>query len=440
MKRYTLLLLLLAGLSSGSAMGQISCATGAAAQKLVCEFPFATGLFRNDTALGVGNGTSSATLSAQQLASSINIGIATQVSQLPLASASAGTVEVYKAGVPETFNNLGPILTDRAQTVGRHRFFLGFTASQFVFTDIDGTSLGALPFAYESTAYGTCTSTCTSPPVISNTFTTEATNLEFKIDQFIAVGTFGLTNRVDISAVVPVEYVSLGATTYNSNSYTVNSSGDLLYPKYSNPNTYAAGTASGVGDIEFNGKGSLWSGEHATVAAALNLRVPTGDDLNYLGSGSWGVNPYLIYSLLAKVSPHVKIGYQWNTATELNPSYSSEGQYVKNLGLPGGLQYDGGADWAAAKHLTIAGDLLGNQFLNTPRLVPTTTTITISGQGTALNTSVTGNSSYTINNVSAGLKISAYRDLVFSGNVLVQLNNNGLRSRPTPLVGMSYKF
>jgi hypothetical protein len=431
-------LLLVASISSVGAMAQISCNSGPAVKKLVCEFPFATGQFSNDTSLG--GQTSGTATSAEQLAGSINIGIATQVSQLPLASASAGTVEVYKAGVPETFNNLGPILTDRAQTVGKHRFFLGATASQFVFTHIDGTSLGALPFAFESTAFGPCSPSPCTPPVLTNTFTTEDTNLEFKIDQFIAVATFGITNRVDISAVVPVEYVSLGATTYNSKSYTVNPNGNLVYPQYSNPNTYAAGTASGVGDIEFNGKGSLWAGEHATVAAAVNVRVPTGDDLNYLGSGSWGVNPYLVYSFLAKVSPHVKIGYQWNTATELNPSYSSQGAFAKNVSLPGGLQYDGGADWAAFKHLTIAADVLGNQFLNTPRLVPTTTTITISGQTTQLNTSITGNSSYTINNLSTGLKISAYRDLVFSGNVLIQLNNNGLRSRPTPLVGMSYKF
>jgi hypothetical protein len=53
---------------------------------------------------------------------------------------------------------------------------------------------------------------------------------------------------------------------------------------------------------------------------------------------------------------------------------------------------------------------------------------------------VTGNSSYTINNLSAGLKINPVRELVFSGNVLFQLNNVGLRSRPTPLIGISYKF
>lgn len=430
MKRHTLQLLLLFSVSGMSAMGQISCTTGASAQKLVCEFPFATGLFRNDTALGVGNGTSTATLSAQQLASSINIGIATQVSQLPLASASAGTVEVYKAGVPETFNNLGPILTDRAQTVGRHRFFLGATASQFVFTDIDGTSLNNLPFSYAATAFNPNTGA-----VLSTTYTTEQTKLQFKIDQFIAVGTFGVTNRIDVSVIVPTEYVSLGATTYNSQSYIVNANNVLVFGPYSNPQSFTSGTASGIGDITVNGKGELWTGEHATVSAAMNVRIPSGDDLNYLGSGSWGFNPYIVYSYLGKVSPHAKFGYQWNSPTELNnPTFTAGG----DLSLPGGMQYDAGADWAVARHITIAGDVLGNQFLNTPRLISTQTTIT--GLPNPLPTSIAGNSSFSLNNGSVGVKVNPYRDLVLSGNVLIQINNNGLRSRPTPLVGVSYKF
>lgn len=432
MKPSTLLLPLLITLSCAGAWGQINCASGPASSKLVCEFPFATGLFTNASALGVTSGTSGATLTAQQLATSIDIGIATQVSQLPLASASAGTVVVFKAGVPETFNNLGPILTDRAQTVGRHKLFIGFTGSQFVFTDIDGTSLGKLPFAWGATALNPGTG-----GTLTTTYTTEDTKLQFKINQFISVVTFGISNRVDVSAIIPVEYVSLGATTYNSQSYIVNSIGNLVYGPYTNPPTHAAGTASGVGDINFNVKASAWSGEHATVAAAVNVRVPSGDDLNYLGSGAWGFNPYVAYSYLWKVSPHAKIGYQWNTSTELNnPTFSHGG----NLALPGGLQYDVGADWAVARHMTIAADLLGNQFLNTPKLVPTTTTITISGTPTPLATSSTGNSSYTLNNASVGVKLNPGKQLVFSANVLFQTTNNGLRSRPTPLIGISYKF
>ena len=41
--------------------------------------------------------------------------------------------------------------------------------------------------------------------------------------------------------------------------------------------------------------------------------------------------------------------------------------------------------------------------------------------------------------MSGGLKWNPFRDLVLSGNALYQIDNNGLRSRIVPLVGVSYK-
>jgi len=431
MKPRTLYLLLLAALSSSGAMGQINCNSGSASVKLVCEFPFATGVLSNANALG---GTNSAASGAVKLATTLNVAIATQASQLPLATASAGVVLVYHGGVPETFNNLGPILTDRAQTVGRGKVFLGFTASQFVFTDIDGASLSNLPFAYSQVAYAPGSTT----QVVSTTYTTESTSLAFRADQFVGVGTIGLTKKMDFTVIVPVERVSLGATTSHSQSYVVNASTNQAFGPVNNPQSYTHGTASGVGDIIFNLKSEIESGERATFSAGFNLRTPTGDELNFLGTGAWGFNPYLVYSYLAKVSPHAKVGYQWNSDSDLNnPTLTANG----NQALPGGMQYDIGADWSVQRHWTLAADLLGNQFLNTPRLVPgSSVPITTASSTFSLPTSTSGNSSYSINNVSTGVKWNPAGNLVISANLLTQINNNGLRSRPTPLLGISYKF
>ena len=119
MKQRTLQLLILAAFSSSGAMAQINCISGPASTKLVCAFPYSAGLLTNETALGGQAGIQSANEAADKVATGFNSAIAAQVSQLPLASASAGTVVVYSGGIPETFNNLGPILTDRAQTVDR---------------------------------------------------------------------------------------------------------------------------------------------------------------------------------------------------------------------------------------------------------------------------------------------------------------------------------
>lgn len=430
-RKHTLLLLLAACISSAPAMAQINCAAGQPdANKLVCQIPFSTGVFSN-------SGSSNATAAALRNATAFNSAIATQVSQLPLTSSSSGVIIVYKNGIPETFNNLGPIMTDRAQTIGRHELFVGVTASQYVFTDIDGIDLGNLPFTFEATAQ------TSNGTVLSNTFTTESTNIKFTLDQLAMVGTFGLTNRIDFSVIVPYERVSIGATTYNSSQYILNANNQLVIGPLSVPSTYVPGNAHGIGDITFNGKGELWHGERSTVSAGLNLRAPTGDELNYLGSGAWGIGPYVIYSYLAKVAPHAKVGYQWNTATELNnPTLTAGG----DQDLPGGFQYDVGADWAVARRITLAGDILGSQFLNAPRLqlgtaaLPVPSTNPPTPSSVFLPTVTSEVSSYTVNDLSIGLKWNPYRDLVLSGNAMFQLNNNGLRSRVVPMVGVSYKF
>jgi hypothetical protein len=438
MTRRTLQLLLLLTMTSAGAMAQLDCTNPVTAQKLICLFPISTQVLSNASALGTpppgSAGGNSGFALASQVAQSLDIAIASQASQLPLASASAGTIVLYKAGVPQTLSNLGPILTDRAQAIGRGKVFIGFTASQFVFTDIDGHSLGSLPFGYLRTAYNQ------NHVAQSTTYTKQTTDLKFTIDQYIAVGTLGLTKRVDLSVIVPWERVSFGDTLKQSTNYVVDVNNNLLF-SYTLPSSYSSGDRSGVGDIVINGKGVLYSGERATFAGGMNLRVPSGDDLNFLGSGAFGFNPYLDYSYLRVVSPHAKIGYQWNTKTELNnPTQTANGKQS----LPGGVQYDFGADWAAKRYLTVAADLLGSQYVNTPRLISTQTTVTThvgaNTESIPIPSTISQNSAYSISNLSTGLKLNPYRNLVFSGNVLFQLNNNGLRARPTPLIGVSYKF
>lgn len=447
MKRRILELFLLGTLCCSCGFAQIDCSKEPFASKIVCEFPIATGVLVNQSALGAngGGGANSAAI----VATGINIGIATQVSQLPIASASAGTIVTIKGGVPETISNLGPILVDRAQTIGKHRIFVGFTGSQFVFTDIDGLSLRSLPFGYVQTAF--VTSGGNQIPV-SNTYTQEHNNLSFKINQFTVVGTIGLTDKIDFTMIIPIERLSLGAHTLNPRSFITNANNTVLEVAPYTPtlpnNGALARQAVGVGDMIFNGKYRLFTGEHATLAAAMSLRAPSGDDLNLLGAGAWGYNPYLVYSYLARLSPHLKIGYQWNTSSELdNPSNLAGGEQ----NLPGGAQYDFGADWAAFKRLTLAADVLGNQYLNTPKVtVPSPLTLNLldgtSGVPTSkmvqerISSSTISNTSYTINNLSTGFKWRPAGALVLSGNILFQLNNTGLRSRPTPLIGISYKF
>ncbi|MGA7314403.1 MAG: transporter [Silvibacterium sp.] len=437
MKKRTLQLLLLSCISSMGAMGQIDCSTST---KLVCQIPFSTGVL---------NRAGSSVTGANSVAAGFNSAIATQVSQLPLASSSSGTVVLISNGVPQTYNNLGPILTDRASTVGKHHLFLSFTASQFVFTDIDGIPLGNVPFSYSAVGCPSSVppSQCTvTTPGSSTVSIKEDLDIHFKINQYVAIATYGVMDKLDVSMVLPIERVSIGTSSFDTQEFIVDNTSNVGQGPFPGQPISSRGIASGIGDILFAAKYIVKSEERGTFSVGLNMRTPTGDARNYLGSGAWGTNPYAVFSYVSRVSPHVRLGYQWNSETELNPNLVRPGS---NLALPGGLQYDVGADWAWTKKLTVAGDLMGNQYLNAPRLTPSSTTLTYENTLAAqppptttvhLGTVTSISSSYWINDISTGVKWNPYRELILTGNVLFQLNNVGMRSRPTPLVGISYKF
>ncbi|HTD56632.1 MAG TPA: hypothetical protein VK670_14675, partial [Silvibacterium sp.] len=327
-----------------------------------------------------------------------------------------------------------------ASTIGRHNVYLSFTASQFFFTDIDALNLHHIPFSYQATS--------NTNGVVTNIFIQETLHTSFKVNQYVVIGTYGVTKKLDLSMILPIERVSIGTSSLNPIEYLVDPTTNIGQGPFPAAVVNSTGIASGIGDIVFAGKYVVLSGERNAVSVGLNERVPTGDEQNYLGSGAWGTNPYVVFSHAARLSPHVRLGYQWNSETDLYPNTTRSGNHA----LPGGLQYDFGGDWAVptsgwAKHLTLAGDLMGNQYQNAPRFYPSSTTLTYtsgtsssSTVSVALNSITPVNSTYWINDISAGFKWNPYRDLIFTGNVLFQLNNVGMRVRPTPLIGVSYKF
>src|SRR5664279_388069 len=140
MTKRTLLFLLLWCLWSLGAIAQINCPTSATRLPLVCLIPFATRA-QNPGTVG-------------DPAAAFNASFATQLTQLPLPSSATGVVFVFDKSINEDvpLENLGPILTDRAQTIGKKKLFVGFSFQQFTFNSVDGNSLASLPFVFKATS------------------------------------------------------------------------------------------------------------------------------------------------------------------------------------------------------------------------------------------------------------------------------------------------
>ncbi len=428
-----LLFILVACLPAVCLFGQVDCSTST---KLICEFPVSAEI------LGVHTVGTPFVNNVQQIAGPINASIAAQLTQLPIPSATVGTVFIQQKGseVPVSFENLGPILTDRPDTVGKGHIFLGFSFQHFNFNAFDGQSLGALPVGFTFSQ---------ASPFNANDLQTfygaENNNVGFKLNQYVGVLTYGITKTTDISVIVPFNSVTLAVTSSGFQAYVYDSVSNTYTNQSPTAGTTvtASGSAGGVGDVILNFKQLLIGGERSrpAITAGATFRIPSGDALNYLGSGAIGGSAYGLFEYRRRLAPHLKLSYQWNGDSQVMNLRAAP-----NTRLPGGLEYAAGADLKVVRSLTLALDILGNQFVNAPSFVlsapQSLNPAPPAGSGIPSTFSVvsTPNNTYSTVNFSSGLKWSPGRHFLLYGNMLMQVNNVGLRSNIVPLGGIAYNF
>lgn len=434
MTKRTLLFLSLCAVFSTVVSGQQSCilANGNFSNKLACQIPVVT--------TGVTSGANTIGNPAAPFSSSF----AVQLGQLPLLSSGSGVVLTLDrtTGVYVASENLGPILTERAQTIGKRKLELAFAYQRFVFTDIDGNNLSRLPFVFGALTPGATGAGVSQPCAGTGTIIclSQTDHVSMNVNQYVALATYGIDSKTDVSVIIPFEQVSTGVYAVGT-QYFIDNGIQTGSASFTSSPSSAHGYADGIGDMLVNVKRALWSNEKTNIAAGMLFRFPTGDALNYLGSGAYGFNPYGVVSYAYKrVSPHARLGYQFNTSTVLNPTFDQNGKFKGDSTLPGGFQYDLGADVVVFKKVatTFAGDFRGTYIVNAPGLKPTQ--VDIPGVGTPQPTLTPTTSSYNSSQLSLGFKVRPYKSLILYGNVLLQLNNVGLRSNPVPLVGVSYTF
>ena len=321
----------------------------------------------------------------------------------PVPSPASGFVYTFdpSAGVyARSSKSFGPILAERADTIGRRRFFLGFAFQRFVFDKVDGVSPHSLQVAIPA------------PGGQIN----ENVNFDLQLNQTTAFMTYGVSNRVDVSLAVPFSTV-YGSVVFNAAYLPTQAPGTPIQ-------FFAQGkhTASGLGDVNVQWKGVVIRKESAAVAVGTVLRLPTGDEYEALGAGTIGVKPFIAGSFsYKKLSPHLNLGYQLNGKSILSGNILTG---VKRH-LPDQFQYAAGVDVGVSRRLTLDFDILGAEVVHGDRL--------IQGQGFIRK-------SYNMTNGAAGFKVNLVGNLLLVANVLFRLNDAGLRVKVAPLVGLSYGF
>lgn len=452
-----------------AAFGQGVCPTTTQSSKLICVIPQVYG----PAGLTLPNPFHSAHFENDFVASftPLNSAVGTELSLLPLASPASGFTFTFdpSAGVmTRSAESFGPVLTERAETIGRHRIYVAFTYQHFGFSSLDDVSLKRLPAVYthiDLNPNGT-TRTATDPaspgnPTYELEFITTSNRLDLKTNQYTGYITFGLTNRIDLSLAVPILDVHFGVS---SSAHIVRSplnppslkfgyahffdptcvtTGGQVTPTElacqaaSTDKTFTnSGQAAGIGDLVLRLKGTVFNGERARAALGIDGRLPTGDAHNFLGSGAYGVKPFIALSYRARVSPHVNIGYEWNGKSIL----AGNVQTGTEARLPDQLFYSGGADLGVNKRLTFALDLVGQRLMGATTLHTGPYTDIVGSVHPDIPQSTFGHSSINLDDLSVGAKVAPIGKLLVTANVLIKLNEGGLRSRAVPLVGLSYTF
>jgi hypothetical protein len=382
----------------------------------------------------------------------INAEIGVQLSQVPLASPVSGFI--FSNGVMQEATSFGPVLADRAETLGRRRIFIGASYEYFDFDRADGVNLKSFGAVFNHELEPTICATIPSTPclggepIYTRDIVATQNRIDVKVHQVTLVGTYGLSDRLDISVAVPVVDVRVGmtsnATIYNFEPPPVN---HTFAPITNNPReTYISpfnailtnsSSAVGIGDLRLRGKYVAWrdAKEKSAVAVGLDLRLPTGDAYNFLGSGTWGVRPFAIYSYSARVSPHASAGFEGNGNSILAGDVTTEP--VTKAKLPDVFSYSVGADASPVRWLGLSADYIGTSLLNASRIRSSTYTDFVGNNHLNVSTFV---STVNQSNISAGAKIRPMARLLITGNVLFRLNDDGLHFKPSPLVGVSYTF
>src|SRR5208283_904768 len=235
------------------------------------------------------------------LSSAISANIATALSIIPIASPSSAVITSLDAAtgaqLPASVT-LGPIFAERAETIGRHKFYIGFTNQDFHFANLNGQSthsLTMLDLGNQTTGVNQ-----TSAPASYNL------SVDAKLSQNVTFLTYGVTSRFDASIGLQVVHSAISSQTYNGQAY----SGDGFGVRCWCAGTFTAGSppgspispngngltlatinsakysGTGFGDLLLRFKGTVLQQANFALAVGTDLRLPTGDEKNFLGTGA----------------------------------------------------------------------------------------------------------------------------------------------------------
>lgn len=369
-----------------------------------------------------------------------NVAIASQLTAVPLPSPASGFTYRFDPATgtfARSTQSFGPILTERSETIGRGKLSFGFNYQFFSFDSLEGLDLTRVPavFSHDDFQLGGGRADVV----------TTVNSVRASVKQLTGSITYGLTDRLDIALAVPMVTTNLAVLSNATIQRIGTTDPDIHF--FRDPDAvggfgnhkqfFAEGSASGIGDVIVRVKAAPFRRAQSGVAMGLDVRLPSGDEENLLGSGAAGVKPFVAASTLYKrLAPHINLAYQWNGKSVLAGDVSTG----RKGDLPDEFLYAIGADMGVTDRFTLAVDLLGEWVIDSPRLIRRQ--FNAVGPATSIIFDDIGFESGSFNamNGSVGFKTNVAGRLLVNFNLRFKLDDSGLRDRVTPLLGFEYGF
>jgi hypothetical protein len=341
-----------------------------------------------------------------------------QLTSFPVPSASGGftwTLDASTGTFTRASSSFGPIFAERPLTIGRKRLNVGSNYQHVTFDHLEGRKLSG----GEITGYlGVNTQN-------GAVFFADSLDLKVTTDTTNVFATYGVTDRFDLGVAVPINSVSIGATLTSR----VGTSTGIYYPPFV---TSRSGAASGIGDVVIRAKYNLLNRPTLGLAESVDVRLPTGDELNLLGVAGAQVKLGLIASTQAGIfSPHVNVGY---TISGTSSAASDPSTFV--IAPPEEINYAAGADVAVSLRTTVAFDAVGRTLRKAGTL--TWGPSEFGAQFPQFQLNWGQNLNLLLG--SFGVKVNPWANMLLTTNVLFPLSSHGLTDKLTWMAGIDYSF
>jgi len=325
-----------------------------------------------------------------------------ELATLPPSLSSAGFTYRFNPALgtaERASTSFGSFFTERSLTSGQGQATLGVNMRMTSYNRLDGRDLRDGAFLTTANQFRD----------EAQPFDVETLTLDIDSRVVTFTGTYGVTNRFDISAAVPLVQLSMNGTRVNT------------YRGTQVVQAVAEATSRGLGDVVVRGKYGLLNGSSNGLAIAGEVRLPTGREDDLLGAGTTAFSALLIGS-----SEHGALGYHGNLS-------------LSGGGLSNEMAYRGAICYSASDRVTLVGELVGRRYGDVGRIteirVPHATianvdTIRLVPEDASLSTAA----------VVVGAKWNVNGTWILSGHTQLPISDRGLRSGVVTLFGLDYAF